>query len=78
MPAIFLTPAQRKEHRALAHHLDPVVMVGKGGGKIQTGKVLDYRQSSERQMCRLYLSMMQKMGIQKSSFGDATSPLPEV
>jgi hypothetical protein len=53
-------------------------MVGKGGGKIQTGKVLDYRQSSERQMCRLYLSMMQKMGIQKSSFGDATSPLPEV
>ena len=56
----------------------PVVMVGKGGGKIQTGKVLDYRQSSERQMCRLYLSMMQKMGIQKSSFGDATSPLPEV
>jgi putative YhbY family RNA-binding protein len=31
MPAIQLTPAQRKEHRAEAHHLDPVVMVGGDG-----------------------------------------------
>ena len=26
-----LTPAQRKEHRAAAHHLDPVVMIGNEG-----------------------------------------------
>ena len=56
----------------------PVVMVGKGGGKIKTGRVLDYRQSSERQMCRLYLSMMQKMGIEQQAFGDASSALAEV
>jgi RNA-binding protein len=31
MPAIQLTPAQRKEHRAAAHHLDPVVAVGNDG-----------------------------------------------
>lgn len=31
MPRIELTPAQRKEHRANAHHLDPVVMVGADG-----------------------------------------------
>jgi RNA-binding protein len=31
MPAIALTPAQRKEHRALAHHLEPVVMIGGDG-----------------------------------------------
>ena len=31
MPAILLTPAQRKEHRAAAHHLDPVVMIGAEG-----------------------------------------------
>lgn len=31
MPAIQLTPAQRKEKRADAHHLDPVVMIGSGG-----------------------------------------------
>ena len=31
MPAILLTPAQRKVHRAEAHHLDPVVMIGGDG-----------------------------------------------
>ena len=31
MPQIQLTPAQRKVHRAEAHHLDPVVMVGGDG-----------------------------------------------
>ncbi len=31
MPAIRLTPAQRKEHRAAAHHLDPVVQIGADG-----------------------------------------------
>lgn len=31
MPQIQLTPAQRKVHRAEAHHLDPVVMVGNDG-----------------------------------------------
>lgn len=31
MPQIQLTPAQRKVHRADAHHLDPVVLVGGDG-----------------------------------------------
>jgi putative YhbY family RNA-binding protein len=31
MSAIQLTPAQRKEHRAQAHHLDPVVHIGGDG-----------------------------------------------
>ncbi|MDE2145991.1 MAG: YhbY family RNA-binding protein [Burkholderiales bacterium] len=31
MTAIQLSPAQRKEHRAQAHHLDPVVMIGNDG-----------------------------------------------
>jgi len=31
MPAISLTPAQRKLHRADAHHLDPIVMIGGDG-----------------------------------------------
>ena len=31
MTAITLSPAQRKEHRALAHHLEPVVMIGGDG-----------------------------------------------
>ncbi|MCW5612360.1 MAG: YhbY family RNA-binding protein [Rubrivivax sp.] len=31
MTAIALTPAERKEHRAGAHHLEPVVMIGADG-----------------------------------------------
>jgi RNA-binding protein len=31
MPAIELTPAERKAFRAQAHHLDPVVMIGGDG-----------------------------------------------
>lgn len=31
MSALLLSPAQRKEHRADAHHLDPVVLIGADG-----------------------------------------------
>ncbi|HPZ58800.1 MAG TPA: YhbY family RNA-binding protein, partial [Ottowia sp.] len=31
MPQIELTPTERKAHRADAHHLDPVVMIGGDG-----------------------------------------------
>jgi hypothetical protein len=56
----------------------PVVMLGRGGGKIETGRVLDYRKDSNRQMCRLYLSMMDKMNVHPGHFGDASEPLHEV
>lgn len=41
MPAITLTPAQRKEHRAAAHHLDPVVMIGAEGATAAVERELD-------------------------------------
>jgi hypothetical protein len=56
----------------------PVVMLGRGGGRIQTGRVLDYRDKPNRQMCRLYLSLMDKMEVRLERFGDATEPLAEV
>ncbi|QDT46504.1 hypothetical protein Pan258_05230 [Symmachiella dynata] len=56
----------------------PVVMVGGGGGRIRGGQNLDYLEKPDRQMCRLYLSMMDKMGVQLDAFGDATQPLDEV
>ena len=56
----------------------PVVVLGGGGGKVRGGRVLDYRKDSNRQMCRLYLSMMDKMGVRPGRFGDATEPLGEV
>jgi len=56
----------------------PVVMLGRGGGRIDTGKVLDYRDKPNRQMCRLFLSMMDKMNLHLDKFGDAAEPLAEV
>ena len=41
MPAIQLTPAERKEHRAQAHHLHPVVMVGSDGLTAAVTKEVD-------------------------------------
>ena len=56
----------------------PVVLLGKGGGRIQTGRTLDYLGQSNRQMCRLYLSLLDKVGIQQEAFGDARQRLEEV
>ncbi|OGB14359.1 MAG: RNA-binding protein [Burkholderiales bacterium RIFCSPLOWO2_12_67_14] len=41
MPQITLTPAQRKVHRADAHHLDPVVLVGGDGLSASVKKEID-------------------------------------
>lgn len=56
----------------------PVVMLGGAGGRLQGGRVLDFKDKPDRQMCRLYLSMMDKMDVHLPAFGDATKPLDAV
>ena len=56
----------------------PVVMIGGGGGRIKGGQNLDYLDKKDRQMSRLFLSMMDKMNVRPGSFGDANEPLNEV
>ena len=56
----------------------PAVVVGGAGGQIRGGRVLDYRSQPDRQMCRLYLSLMDKMGVHLPRFGDADKRLGEV
>ena len=56
----------------------PVAVLGRAGGKMETGRVLDYSKAENKQLCRLYLSMMEKMGRREKTFGDATEPLAEV
>ena len=56
----------------------PVVLVGGGGGRIRGGRVLDYKEKPNRQMCRLFLSMMDKMDVRPGTFGDARQALDEV
>ena len=56
----------------------PVVMLGGAGGRLKGGRVLDFKDKPDRQMCRLYLSMMDKMDVHLPAFGDATNPLEAV
>jgi hypothetical protein len=56
----------------------PVVLVGGGGGRIRGGRVLDYKEKPNRQMCRLFLSMMDKMDVRPGTFGDARQALDEL
>lgn len=55
----------------------PLLLVGGLGGKLETGRVLDYRDEGDdkRKLCALYLSIMNRMGVSSAKFGDATSPL---
>ena len=56
----------------------PVILLGSGGGQIETGRVLDYREKPHRQMCNLYLSLMDKFDVHLDSFGDSTQRLAEI
>ncbi len=56
----------------------PVVLLGGAGGRIKGGRILDYLDKPDRQMCRLYLSMMDKMNVRLPQFGDAAQPLEVV
>lgn len=56
----------------------PVVVLGRGGGQLQTGRVLDYLGKDNRKMCSLYLSLMDKAGVHLPSFGDSSERLAEI
>jgi len=55
----------------------PVLLVGGLDGTLQTGRVLDYagRGDASRKMCSLYLSIMDRMGVNIPRFGDADTRL---
>jgi hypothetical protein len=56
----------------------PAIVLGGAGGRIKGGRVLDYKDKPERQMSRLFLSMMDKMDVRPKTFGDAAMMLEEV
>ena len=55
----------------------PILLAGKGGGTIQPGRVLDYSENEPdgRRACSLYLSLMDRMGVELDRFGDADKRL---
>jgi hypothetical protein len=52
----------------------PTLIVGQGGGTIKTGRRLVLRR--ETPFCNLHLSLMDRMGVQRESFGDSSGRLP--
>ena len=56
----------------------PIVLAGKAGGAIKTGRILDFldKGNENRRACSLYLSMMDRMGVQLDRFGDTDKRLP--
>lgn len=55
----------------------PVVTVGSLGGTLKTGRALNYIDAGDenRKLCSLYLGIMDRMGLQRKSFGDADTRL---
>ena len=55
----------------------PVLTIGNLGGTLQSGRVLDYYEqpADKRRLCSLYLTLMDRMGVELPSFGDAKERL---
>lgn len=58
----------------------PIVLAGRGGGSLQTGRVLDYldRGDGNRRACSLYLSLMDRMGVRLDRLGDTDRRLADL
>ena len=58
----------------------PLLTLGGLDGTLNTGRVMNFvdRPESEKKLCSLYLSLMNRMGVAATQFGDATVPLDKV
>jgi hypothetical protein len=58
----------------------PMLLAGRGGGSLETGRVLDYlgQGDERRRACSLYLSLMDRMGCPLNQFGDARDRLRDI
>lgn len=58
----------------------PLLTLGGLDGKLNTGRVMNFvdRPESEKKLCSLYLSLMNRMGVAATQFGDASVPLDDI
>jgi hypothetical protein len=58
----------------------PILLTGKGGGTLKTGRILNYvdKGDENRKACSLYLSLMDRMDVRLERFGDATTRLEDL
>lgn len=57
----------------------PLLLAGRGGG-LKPGRILDYMEkgNDDRRACSLYLSLMDRMGVQLERFGDTDERLADL
>ena len=58
----------------------PILLAGGGGGTLNTGRIIDVSEGStdERRACNLYLSIMDRFGVELPKFGDSSQRLAEL
>lgn len=52
----------------------PIVVAGKGGGLLKTGRYVRF--SENQQLGRLHLALLQKFGVETQTFAGSSTPLP--
>jgi hypothetical protein len=53
----------------------PILLVGRGGGALKSGRHLRFPRQKDTPLANLYLAMLHHMGVQADSFGDSTGKL---
>lgn len=56
----------------------PVLLAGGGGGTLRGGRCLDYTKENNRNLCRLHLAVLERMGVRLDRFGDADTALTDL
>lgn len=71
--SLVVLAAAMSDGNAHSPHNLPVLLAGRGGGNLPQGKLLASPQDTP--LCNLWLSLLQRMGVAVTRFGDAKAPL---
>ena len=72
--SMILFGAGMRDGNAHNPHNLPIVLAGRGGGTLVTGRHLVYEKNTP--LCDLYVSMLNRMGAPVDNFADSTGELP--
>ena len=56
----------------------PILLAGRGGGTLRTGRCIDFNWKHRTPLANLYVEMLQRVGVPTQTFGDSTGGLPEI
>ncbi len=71
---LFFTPTMNDGDRHDPTNLTPLIIGGQNC-EVKGGRVLSFTDDKDRRLCNLYVSIMNRMGIQGDSFGNSYHPL---